>query len=67
MFAKICGNVCKESFSLVSLSHLKHGLGFTIFVTSGKWQAQKKNGLAAASPNNLLTITHFSNSRNPKK
>lgn len=31
MFAKICGNVCKESFSLVSLSHLKHGLGFTIF------------------------------------
>ncbi len=27
----------------------------------------KKNGLAAASPNNLLTITHFSNSRNPKK
>ena len=27
----------------------------------------KKNGFAAASPNNLLTITHFSNSRNPKK
>ena len=36
MFAKICGNVCKESFSPVSLSHLKHGRGFTIFLTSGK-------------------------------
>ena len=31
MFAKICGNVCKESFSPVSLSHLKHGRGFTEF------------------------------------
>ena len=37
MFAKICGNVCKESFSLVSLSHMKHGLGFTILLMSEKW------------------------------
>ena len=31
MFAKICGNVCKEYFPPVSLSHLKHGQGFTEF------------------------------------
>ena len=36
MFAKICGNVCKESFSLVSLSHLKYGLGFTILLALAK-------------------------------
>ena len=35
MFAKICGNVCKESFSLVSLSHLKYGRRFTEFSMNG--------------------------------
>ena len=36
-------------------------------ITAPELVEGQKNGLAAASPNNLLTITHFSNCLNQKK